>query len=439
MAEDADVIVIGAGAAGLNAARILSAQSHRILVLEARDRVGGRVFPQNVAGLETAVELGAEFIHGSAAETLELLHAAGAGPQPTADESWIYANGALQPDEDDFFSSASIFERAHDLESDESVDAFLKRFAADPKMRATVTAARSFVEGFDAADPAIASVRGIAAEWESGTDSASARPRGGYGAMLVYLRDTCEAAGVDLRLSTEVRRIAWRRGHVAVEVRDRTGAVQTLQARTAIVTVPVGVLQDDNAIAFEPRLPPSKTEALRFIVSGHVVKVAMWFSSAFWECVDGGKYRDAGFFRREGRPFMAYWTQIPLRARLINAWAGGPRAEALRGVAQNELIDAAVEGFGELFGDAGTAHRVLAGAALHDWGRDPFACGAYSYVTVGGTGARGRLAQPVDATLFFAGEATSTNGQGGTVNGALITGVRAAAEAAAALSAKSGR
>lgn len=422
---DADVIVIGAGAAGLNAARKLAERSLRTILLEARDRIGGRVLWKAVPGLSAAIELGAEFIHGDAPETYDLLRAIGSGAQPLADESWSLRNGRLDRDSDDFGSWAAIFERAQDLDPDRSVDEFLQQFAGDPSMRGNLEAARAFVEGFDAADPAIASVRSIAEEWTSGTDETAARPRGGYGAMFDYLHRACVIAGADVRLSTVVRRLSWRRGEVRVD---------GLRARAAILTVPVGVL---TSIAFEPLLPASKFDALRFIESGHVVKVVMWFRTPFWEGADGGRYRDSGFFRGFGTPFMGYWTQIPERSRSIVAWAGGPKADALRGLSASQLIDRAVRGFGEMFGTAAQALAELEGAALHDWANDPYSAGAYSYVRVGGVHARAAFAEPLDDALFFAGEATSTNGQGGTVNGALVSGARAAAEAAAVLDAKS--
>jgi monoamine oxidase len=124
-----------------------------------------------------------------------------------------------------------------------------------------------------------------------------------------------------------------------------------------------------------------------------------------------------------------------VRATIVVAWAGGPKAVALRGAPEDSRIGRALEGFGTLFNDPDLARKEFGGAFMHDWTSDPFARGAYSYVAVGGAGAREVLAAPVDDTLFFAGEATSTDGQGGTVNGALESGERAAAEAAASLGA----
>jgi monoamine oxidase len=435
---DADVIIIGAGAAGLAAARRLAARALRVVVLEARDRVGGRVWSRPAGRNAAPAELGAEFIHGRAELTMRVLHEAKLATVGTAGEGWgCSGEGDPQSEDRDFSAMVGIIEGARGLPDDESVDHYLRRFEQDPATRAAAKGARAFVEGFDAADPAIASARAIANEVRSGVDFATARPRGGYGPMFEHLRDTCIAAGIQIHLSTIVRRIAWRRGAVAVDANGGRES-HTLRGRSAILTLPVGVLRREGgvgAVVFDPPLPDAKVTALRSLEMGHVVKVVLRFQSAFWERVRGGRYSDAGFFRCEDHPFPTYWTQVPVRAPLIVAWAGGPKAVALRGVAEADLIQRARDGFGVLFHERDLARRELEGAYTHDWSRDPFARGAYSYVAVGGGRARAALSAPVDDTLFFAGEATSTDNQGGTVNGALETGERAAAEAAAALGA----
>jgi monoamine oxidase len=435
---DADAIVIGAGAAGLAAARSLAARSLRVIVVEARARTGGRVYSDTSERAPVPAELGAEFIHGKAAETMAILREAGTTAVETAGESWTYENGALQREDDAFRTSAAIFTQADSLERDESVERFLQRFQANAAMRDSVAAARTFVEGFDAADPAVASVYGIAAEWQSGVDFSSARPLGGYPPMFTYLHDACVTAGVDIQLSTAVRRLAWRPGEVAVDVDTATGSSHTIWARVAVVTLPVGVLRhqgDEREIVFAPGLPAAKRDALAYIEMGPVVKMNLRFRTPFWERICDERYRDAAFFRRAGQPYAAYWTQFPLRSNLIVAWAAGPKASALAQTPHPELIGLALDGFGDLFRERTLAQHEFLGAAMHDWSRDPYARGAYSYLTVGGAGARVALAAPVENTLFFAGEATSNDGQGGTVNGALETGERAAREAAASLGA----
>jgi monoamine oxidase len=430
---DADVVVIGAGAAGLAAARRLAEASRRVVAIEARDRLGGRVWTRATRRAATPAELGAEFIHGPAMQTMTLLREAGGAAIDLGGESWAQTDaGRLVRDTRDFIESAKIFEAAARLDPDESVDRFLARFAGSPESAAAAAGARAFVEGFEAADPVIASARAIAFEWQSGVDSMSARPLNGYAPVFERQRAACDAAGVTFRLSTIVRRIAWRRGRVGVDTVDAlTGETRTIGARAAVVTLPVGVLRhhgDETAVAFEPALPPSTSAALRSLEMGTVVKVGLWFESAFWERVDDGRYREAAFFRSERGAFPAFWTLLPLRSELIAAWAGGPRAAALQSLSADERVEAALDGFGALLGEPALVRRELAGSFSHDWNADPFSRGAYSYVATGGGDARARLAAPIDGTLFFAGEATSTDGQGGTVNGALETGERAAKE-----------
>lgn len=433
---DTDVVVVGAGAAGLAAAAWLAEHSIRVVVLEGRDRIGGRVRWQSVGSGEVPAELGAEFIHGAAPETSAFLDEAGLANVETGGPVWLCNSGRELREVEEDFSSGDIFERAAALAADESVDAFLRRFDQDPQLRDQARRARAFVEGFEAADPALASVRAIADEVRTGVDSSSSRPVGSYAPLFEHLAGRCAHAGVDLRLGTTVERIAWAPGNVAIEARSESGAVLPVHARCSIVTVPVGVLHrrdDGPRMSFAPPLPLEKQAAIRGLEMGHAVRVALAFRTPFWERVAGGRYRDAAFFRCEAGTFNAFWTQVPLRSRSIVAWAGGPRATAMNGTSIQDRIDRARDEFGAMFGELDLARCEFEAGATHDWSADPFANGAYSYIATGAGAARGTLGAPVAQTLFFAGEATATDGQGGTVNGAFATGLRAACEVARAI------
>jgi monoamine oxidase len=429
---DTDVVIVGAGAAGLAAALWLAEHSVRVVVLEARDRIGGRVLWQTVGSNGVPAELGAEFIHGAAPETSAFLAEAGLAKVETGGPSWVCTSaGGLQEVEEDF-SSGEVFERAGSLVADESVDAFLRRFENDPHMRKQARRARTFVEGFEAADPVLASVRAIADEVRTGVDSTSSRPVGSYAPLFERLAARCAHAGVVVRLNTAVERIAWTRGSVTLQTRSVDAGVSQIQAACAIVTVPVGVLQREDGAAgmsFVPPLPPEKQASLRGLEMGDAVRVALTFRTPFWEEIAGGRYRDAAFFRCEGGAFNAFWTQLPLRSRSIVAWAGGPRATAMSRTSIQDRVDRARDEFGAMFGERDLARREFEAGATHDWAADPFAYGVYSYVLTGGGAARAALGVPVEDTLFFAGEATASDGQGGTVSGAFQTGMRAAREA----------
>ena len=203
-------------------------------------------------------------------------------------------------------------------------------------------------------------------------------------------------------------------------------------AARAIVTLPLSLLQlpgsTEGAVRFVPALR-QKERALAGLAPSPVIKVVMRFRSAFWETLDGGRYEDAAFLRSVDAPFPSFWTALPVRAPVLVAWAGGPRAERLSGIPVRDVMCQAVASLESLFGKRARIAQKLEAAWLHDWQQDPFARGAYSYVTVGGAGARKALAAPLEGTLYFAGEATDFEGEHGTVAGALRTGTRAARQA----------
>jgi monoamine oxidase len=225
--------------------------------------------------------------------------------------------------------------------------------------------------------------------------------------------------------------VRWAKG--AVEVAGTfIGKPFRASAARAIITLPLGVLQlppnAPGAVRFNPPLT-EKEIAFLGLASGPVIKVTLRFAHPFWEALDSGRYRDAAFFHSQKADFPTFWTQMPLRAPLLVAWAGGPRAlRVANNAAPEEVVERAVAALQALFGKRCNVAQELEAAYYHDWQQDPFARGAYSYVTVGGDNARRLLATPIANTLFFAGEATDTEGEAATVAGALQSGARAARE-----------
>ncbi|MDF3010809.1 MAG: amine oxidase, partial [Burkholderiales bacterium] len=150
------------------------------------------------------------------------------------------------------------------------------------------------------------------------------------------------------------------------------------------------------------------------------IRVALVFASRFWE----RRFPDVAFFHSPQAPFPTFWTPLPMRVPLLTAWAGGPKAARLAGRGSQALVHLALQTVEGVLQQDGS----LAAAYVQDWRADPYARGGYSYVKVNGEGAREQLAAPLEATLFFAGEATNTEGESGTVGGALQSGERAARE-----------
>lgn len=423
-----DVLIIGAGAAGLAAAAELARSGQSVLLLEARERIGGRVWSHFEQGLSVPIELGAEFIHGRPDTTFDALRATGLAAIDSPRTRWFVLNGELRPMGNLRMEIRRAMRMTPALERrDMSFQQFLfHKRDLSPDVRSF---ARRMVEGYDAADPGRVSAQDIAEEWtgEGATDMPQFRPQGGYGELMDRLLEIA-APRVRLRLGAVVRGVRWRRGRVEVTGETR-GRPFRETAPCAIVTLPLGVLQRPvsavDAIRFEPALE-SKRPALERLAAGSVLRVVLLYPGAFWESLEGGRYCNASFFHSPHAAFPTVWTALPARIPLLVAWCGGPRARLLSNASEGDIVRRAVMSVRSLFGDRAGDAALPVATWVHNWQRDPYAHGAYSYVTVGGHDARRRLAEPLGDTLYFAGEAADYEGEAGTVAGALRSGVRAA-------------
>jgi monoamine oxidase len=179
----------------------------------------------------------------------------------------------------------------------------------------------------------------------------------------------------------------------------------------------------------EPALP-QRTEAASRVRTGSVAKVVLEFRRRFWESREDMK-KMAFLFWPEGR-FPTLWTG-PADYATLNVWAGGPRAAALCGLSDDDVVRDAIESAaGAMHLDVAELEKHLVRAHFHNWMRDPFARGAYTYVGVGGADAHKMLARPAGDSLFFAGESTIGGGYNATMEGAVRSGYRAAHELLAA-------
>jgi monoamine oxidase len=434
--ETVDVVVVGAGVAGLTAARALCHAGLDVRLLEARGRAGGRVWTVHDAVHPLPVELGAEFIDVPG-EVWEIFCAAGGAAYRSVRGFWSVRDGRAQPV--DFGRAEAVMERlSPPPQPDVTFAALLEGMHdVDPEGRAL---ALRYVEGFHAARADRVSVAWLA-QAEEGTAGGGGdvrwQPLGGYDRVPAALRAEVDAHGA-LRLNTVVHRIGWERGAVRVHARSRAGAeLPPLRARAALVTVPLGVLQAPpdapGAIRFDPA-PGEALRAARSLAVAHVVKVVFRFRGFPWERLKGlDPEVEVKFFQPQGGRFNAWWTPSPVRVPVITAWAGGTEAERM----EAEGIDPVHAALDELAAWLGVP-RAEVEAELeewhrHDWTADPFARGAYSYVPAGALDSQQALARPVDDTLFFAGEATCPEGMNSTVEGALLSGRRAADEIIAAL------
>jgi monoamine oxidase len=442
MSKMPDVIVIGAGAAGLAAAVELGLAGLSVTVLEARDRIGGRMFTQCDPVCQAPIEFGAEFIHGLPPEIWEPLQARNVRITEVTGEPWCFRKGRLSSC--DFFSEVEdILEQMEANSPDESFLSFLQR-SCIPKSNATkqeaCERALAYVTGFNAADPDRVGVhwlvKGMRAEEQIEGDRAF-RSANGYKDLLDIFRGEAARTGVHIQTETIVKSVAWTQGRVEIAAHRASESCQFATARV-LVTLPLGVLQaaaeDDGAVQFTPALPRTKLEALKKLEMGKVIRVTLRFRDRFWDTISAPQAEpktlsDMSFLFSQDDWFPTWWTTMPEKLPIITAWAPFRYAERLSGKSRSLVIDRCLQTLSSLLSvGPEDLTRLLDAAYFHDWQSDPFSRGAYSYGAAGADGAQEDLANPIEHTVFFAGEATDITGHNGTVHGAIASGRRAANE-----------
>jgi monoamine oxidase len=400
-----DTIVVGAGAAGLAAARVLVAAGRPALVVEARERLGGRIHTDRTRG---PVELGAEFIHGDRAATWEFVRAAGLRTSPWGRDRGFARGGAIVPAGDALGERIfALYEQVAGYAGpDISVAELLARHTApgDPALGITLR----WLANLEGADTARLSAARYAWEREhSSNGDDNFHLLDGYDRLVAHM-----GAGLDVRLGAVVERVEWEPGRVVLAL----AGGEALEARRAIVTLPVGVLQAGR-VAFAPELPAEKRAAVAAIPMGHVTKLVLWFERQLWP--------EFTVLSTDGR-IATWWPVESAATPTLMGYQGGQVALDVASLGEAAAVEAALEELSQLFG--ADARAAFLGGRLADWSRDPWSLGAYTYSAVGTGDARAALAAPVADTLFFAGEATALDGHIATVHGAIESGRRAAAE-----------
>lgn len=409
-----EIIIIGAGAAGLIAAVELLKSGHSVTIVEARDRTGGRIHTMN-HGFSFSVEAGAEFIHGKQALTRELLGEAGIPfTRVTGDFNTWYDGKPVAEPEDPHWNS--MMEKMEALSSDETLESFLRRNfepSKYPDLWKTVT---GFVEGYDAADISKVSALALREEWQNSADENQYRINGGYGALINYLEKRTADLGGRIYLSRSVKAIEWHQGSVRVITRE--GEVWT--GHRALITVPLGVLKN-RGIRFSPDLGPDYDSAIQCLGYGTVTKYLLEFKTSFWDNVVLSKGRKLAFIFSDAE-VPTWWTQSSNATPLLTGWKGGPSVLMKPRNSESELT-AAVRSLAYLFECPPSAVEAnIVHDHITNWTDDPFSLGAYSYPTVGSNLAREHLSSGVKKTLYFAGEGLFSGSAMGTVEAALQSG-----------------
>ena len=435
LAHTSDVLVLGAGIAGLAAARMLAERGMRPLVLEARDRVGGRIYSLQTS--EGVVELGAEFVHGKDAKLWALIDECGAETVERGG-TMLRENTTGELAEDEHAEEGGLFdplEQLADLPQDMSFDEWLASSDVPEEHRAAL---RSYVEGFNAADASRISALSLGLQQKAEEEIEGDRAwhvRGGYSQLAIYLANRLRKLGAEVRLDCAVQSVRWSAGAVTVETSSGV-----FRAPRCIVTLPLGVLQRvnrDGGPKFEPE--PGAIEHARRLAMGSAERLTMILREGWWEQskrVNEKALETLSFLFTLRRSPPVWWTPYPEPQALptLTGWAGGPRAAKFVGRDADQLGDESCSALAEVFAlPMQQVRKALIATYKHDWELDPFVYGAYSYIPAGALDAPAAMAEPECDTLFFAGEHTDTTGNWGTVHAALGTGLRAAEQVISSL------
>jgi monoamine oxidase len=429
-----EVLVIGAGVAGLAAAQVLASNGVAVRILEARNRIGGRIRTLQDPVLSIPIELGAEFIHGKPYELFSISRQAGLATTEVAQRHAFFQDGQPADRGAAFPEVEELFRRMSEPDiADQAFSEFLRQAKGSPEAARWAT---GYVEGFNAARAEIISVRALGHEMRASDEIDGHRTfrfRDGYDRVTQWLWQDCAAHAAVLDLETIASSIEWRRGRVEVNgIAMTRHSPVNFNADRAIVTVPLGVLKAaegaPGAIRLTPGLPRIRA-ALQHLEMGQAMRVTLVLDASFWEAHQ--QLSSAGFIHSDDPELPTWWPSLPsfapARGGALTAWAGGPKAEKLTELTDAEIEQRAIGSLSRILGtSAETVDRHVQRRYVYNWRNDPLARGAYSYARVGGDEARQTLAAPVEDTLYFAGEATNTDGYGATVHGAIASGQRAA-------------
>ncbi len=420
--QQTDLLIIGAGIAGLTAARAVAETGMRVVVLEARDRIGGRVFTQKVG--EESIELGAEFIHGRPPELWAAIDEAELSTYEGDGAQFCFNGSRLHECENTLDRSFHLLEGLETFTGpDISFAEYLNSLNPTSEERESVI---GYVEGFNAADYREISALSLGAQ-QKAEDSIDGdgifRIRGGYNQLAQYLADRIREYKGLIHLGTPVREIQWRQDRV--EVLTGTGS---FTAPKAVITLPLGVLRNEDVV-ITPR-PESILSAASRMRMGQASRFTLLFREPFWKKISSpANLKDLNFLFSFSETPRVWWTTHPESCNTLTGWIGGPRTAALDHLAGDELTTQVVVTLAKIFAvKPDRIRQSLIGCYTHNWQQDPFARGAYSYVAAGGIDAPRQMSQPISNTLFFAGEHTDTTGHWGTVHAAMRSGLRAATQ-----------
>jgi len=405
-----DVIIIGAGAAGLHAMKNLTEAGYKVCILEAAETIGGRIATIEERGFTSPVETGAEFIHGKLPLTFKLLKEAGIAYEPVEGDMIGVRNGAWEKEEHDGHWNKFLHE-LNNLKTDITILQFLDTHFSELQYKHLRQAVQRFAEGFDLADISKASVLPLMNEWKS-IDKKQYRIKGGYIQLLNYILKYSLQKGGVVNFNSCINKIEYDTDDVIVTTSEK----KSFQANKVIITVSLGVLQS-GVIQFKPELT-NHAVAIQGIGFGSVIKFLLEFKTSFWKEFED----DIGFILSD-EEIPTWWTQLPQESNLLTGWLGGPKAAEKIFETDEALLQTALQSLSNIFRmPPAMIREELVHHKIICWQKNQFIKGGYCFSTLASDQARKVLSTPVNDTLFFAGEAIAGGDSTGTVESALQSG-----------------
>ncbi|MGI4021008.1 MAG: flavin monoamine oxidase family protein [Janthinobacterium lividum] len=421
--NNADVIVIGTGAAGLITAHELSKTNKKVILLEARNRIGGRCYTFSGQDFTQPIELGAEFVHGELPLTLKLLKEAGIKYEPVSGDNFQAKNGEIKQSEF-FMEHWDEFEKAlNEVQDDQSLEQFLQQYFHEEKYIGLRKSVIQFAAGYDTADPKRVSLFSLRDEWLSDHEEETQyRIPGGYVQLMDFLADQITNLGGKIVLNSVVKQVNWQPNSVEIITADDT----VFTGKKLVLTVPLGILvlngNETGAINFHPDLSEQR-QAATDMGFGAIIKILIEFSELFWE--QKGLTNLQFLFSKEKIP--TWWAQTPQKSNVFTGWLGGNPQDKIQALSDDEILQKSIQSLASIFKvDASFINQKIVSAKVYNWTTDPFTRGSYSYATVKTASSRKILKTPVAQTIYFAGEALFEGEQLGTVEAALVSGLEVA-------------